>query len=116
MFQNFLKFLLAGQNSSKPVKPSSNSRAAHALCSLHMIRLFACLLDGVSRDKEAPGEDKKLDTAAEKDSEVVAAPAESRTVQLSKRVEAEGKMADARTKRMVDLNSELKRRVSSTLR
>ncbi|CAM9890564.1 unnamed protein product [Pylaiella littoralis] len=61
------------------------------------------------RDKEAPGEDKKLDTAAEKDSEVVAAPAESRTVQLSKRVEAEGKMADARTKRVVDLNSELKR-------
>ncbi|CAM9672391.1 unnamed protein product [Scytosiphon promiscuus] len=35
--------------------------------------------------------------------------AESRTVQLSKRVEAEGQMADSRAKRMADLSSELKK-------
>lgn len=35
--------------------------------------------------------------------------AESRTVQLSKMVEAEGEMADSRAQRMADLNSELKR-------
>lgn len=82
--------------------------------------MFVCSF-GVCRDTEAQGGDNTVDTAAEstpaaaaeaaEDSEVVAAPAESRTVQLSKRVEAEGKMADARAQRMANLNSELKRQV-----
>lgn len=37
------------------------------------------------------------------------APVESRTVQLSKRVEAEGEAANSRAQRMADLSSELKR-------
>lgn len=86
-----------------------------------------------SRDKEAaPGEDNKVEEAA---AAAAAAPvemakkggestgdgdggitapvaAESRTVQLSKRVQAEGEMAGSRAQRMAELNSELKRQAS----
>lgn len=91
------------------------------------IRLFPIRFP---RDKEAPGGDKKIDlspgSAAEAppveakkggeggagdDMVVSPAPmsAESRTAQLSKRVEAEGEMADSRAKRMANLSSELKK-------
>lgn len=94
----------------------------------------------------APGEDNKIDAAAAAASEAAPVGAakkggestgggggggdgdgdgnsgaeivssESRTVQLSKRVQAEGEMAGSRAQRMAELNSELKRQAADLLR
>eukprot|EP00752_Nemacystus_decipiens_P012767 g11307.t1 len=72
-----------------------------------------------SRDKEAaPGDENKTEAAkkggestgdGDGDGDEGVVSSESKTVQLSKRVQAEGEMAGSRAQRMAELNSELKR-------